>query len=81
MGGAKDSDRPGRELPKDYRKVVDELVTNQGWRYSKGKRHPTLYPANRAQSPVVLASTPSDRRGFNNFVATIRQRGGKWPPE
>jgi hypothetical protein len=75
------SERPGRELPKDYRRVVEELVTNQEWRYSTAKRHPTLYPPDRSQRPLTLSSTPSDRRAFQNFIARVRQRGGRWPPD
>jgi len=74
-------ERPGRELPKDYREVATELVDNQGWRYStRNGNYPALYPPDRSQSPVVLARTPSDQRAFRNFVSLVRQRGGQWPP-
>lgn len=75
------TDRPGREIPKEYREVVAELIDHQGWRYTRGKRHPTLYPAAVAQPALPVPTTPSDRRGLRNFIADVRARGGAWPPE
>jgi len=76
-------DRPGKELPKDYRDVAIELVDNQGWRYSRQHgKHPVLYPADATKTPLIVPTTPGDRRGghgFRNWVAQIRQRGGVWP--
>jgi hypothetical protein len=48
-------DRPGKELPKDYRDVAIELVDNQGWRYDagSGRGHPLLYPADVNKQPVT----------------------------
>jgi predicted RNA binding protein YcfA (HicA-like mRNA interferase family) len=77
-------DVPGRELPKLYRDVANELVRNQGWRYSRQHgNHPVLYPADRSASPVIVPTTPGDQktgRGFKNWIGQIRQRGGIWPP-
>lgn len=79
--GEPGGDRPGKELPKDYRVVALELVDNQGWRYERGRSgHPKLYSPDRTKSPVVLSGTPGDRRDFRNTVAEIRRRGGVWPP-
>lgn len=75
------SDRPGREIPKEYREIAEELVTNQGWRYdASGKRHPVLYPPDASAPPLRVPTTPSDRRGLKNFEADVRRRGGQWPP-
>lgn len=76
-----ESELPGKEIPKEYREVVAELVRNQGWRYDPKRRHPVLYPEDRSQSPMTVPSTPSDRRGLLNFLTDVRKRGGKWPPE
>lgn len=76
------SDRPGREIPKDYREVVTYQIDHHGWRYdASGKGYPVLYPSDKSQPPLRLARTPSDRRGFKNFLSAVRQRGGTWPPE
>lgn len=79
--GIGESERPGPELPKDYRKVVKHLIEHQEWRYTTKKKHPTLYPPDRTKRPLTLAKTPSDRRGWENFLAAVRKRGGKWPPD
>lgn len=77
------TDRPGREIPKEYREVITELVSNQGWRYRyrKGGRHPMLYPADRSKSPMTVPTTPSEQRSFANFLAEVRRAGGIWPPQ
>ena len=75
-------DRPGREIPKEYREVALELVDNQGWRYDAGANrggHPMLFPADRTQRPVAVPTTPGGGRGFKNWTAQVRQRGGQWP--
>jgi hypothetical protein len=74
-------DRPEREIPKEYREVVDELIDNQGWRYeASGKGHPKLYPSDKAFAQVSVPTTPSDVRSFRNSVAQVRRSGGIWPP-
>lgn len=74
-----DTDRPGREIPKEYREVVIDLIDDQGWRYSnRGKGYPKLYPADKNMAIITIARTPSDSaRGFKNFVGTVRRAGGK----
>jgi len=44
------SDRPGREVPKDYREVITHLIDSQGWTYQKprGGGYPQLRPADAA---------------------------------
>jgi hypothetical protein len=80
--GTMDSDRPGRELKKEFREVATALVSNQGWRYDNGSRrggHPVLYPADLSQPPLAVPTTPGKGRAFTNFVAEVRRRGGIWP--
>lgn len=75
---------PGREIPKEYREVVTELVRNQGWRYRKpsGGGYPQLLAPDRSVNRIRVPMTPSDRaHGFKNWIAEIRRAGGKWPPE
>lgn len=75
--------QPGRELPKEYREIALELVTNQGWRYRWQGRHgghPQLIPADSTKPILGVPTTPSDKRAIRNFATAVRQRGGKWPP-
>ncbi len=79
------SDTPGREIPKEYRDVASQLVSEQGWRYDAGKNrkgHPLLFPADVAKSPIAIPTTPSKSpRAFKNWLAEIRRAGGRWPVE
>jgi hypothetical protein len=79
-------DLPGRELPKEYREVAEELVSNQGWRYNDGGGrggHPMLFPADPSKRPISISTTPGGdkRRGFMNWLSQVRQAGGIWPIE
>ncbi|WP_152691021.1 hypothetical protein [Jiangella alkaliphila] len=75
------TERPGREIPKEYREVIDYQISQHGWWYEHpANRQPRVYPADRSKPPIVLASTPSDRRALKNFVAAVRRAGGEWPP-
>jgi hypothetical protein len=72
-----DTDRPGREIPKEYRQIVAALI-DQGWRYdASGKGHPKLYPADRTQQAIAVPGTPGDRRSMLNFRAQVRRAGGQ----
>jgi hypothetical protein len=73
-------ERPGRELPKEYREVVDYQIAVHGWRYETGRRHPVLYPDDPNQPAIRIPTTPSDRRSLRNFIAQVRRAGGTWPP-
>lgn len=76
------TDRPGKEIPKEYREIVAELIDNQRWTYdASGRGYPKLFPADPTQRQISVPKTPSDRRGYRNFVAQIRRAGGTWPPE
>lgn len=72
-------DKPGRELPKDFRIIALELTGNQGWRYRINRGHGMLYPADPAQPVLIVPTTPSDHRALRNFIADVRRRGGQWP--
>jgi hypothetical protein len=77
-------DFPGKEIKdRNWRDVCVELVRNQGWRYdASGSGYPRLYPPDPTQSPLSVPKTPGkDPRGFKNWVADVRRRGGIWPPE
>jgi hypothetical protein len=78
-----DTDRPGREIPKDYRDVVKYLIDNEGWSYKKpqGAGYPKLLPADAACTPIKVPKTPSSQRTYSNWLAEIRRKGGHWPPE
>lgn len=71
-----DSDKPGREVPKDYRPIINSLIS-QGWRYDNHRKgHPMLFPADKSMSPVTLSKTPSDHHDLENFKSKCRNRGG-----
>lgn len=78
-----DAERPGREIPKEYREVVTYLIDSQGWAYRKacGGGYPRLVPADRAQPPSKVPKTPSSNRTYGNWLAEIRRKGGQWPPD
>ena len=61
---------------KEIRELVRELE-RQGWRVAQTKGgHLRAYPP--AGSPVIMPSTPSDRRALANAVSLLRQRGFVW---
>ena len=75
------SDRPGKEIPKEYREVVAHQIDALGWTYdASGKGYPKLLPADRSQRPLAVPKTPGDKRSFKNWVALVRRAGGEWPP-
>jgi hypothetical protein len=78
-----ETDRPGREVPKEYREVITYLIESEGWAYKRprGGGYPKLVPANRSQSPIKVPKTPSSQRTLSNWLADIRRKGGHWPPE
>lgn len=78
-----ETERPGREIPKEYREVVTYLIGNEGWSYKKaiGKGYPKLLPADPSQPPIRVPKTPSSQRTYSNWLAEIRRKGGHWPPE
>lgn len=74
--------RPGKEIPKEYREVVEYQIERHRWRYdASGKGYPQLYPADRDQRPISVPKTPSSRNTLKVFIGKVRQRGGTWPPE
>lgn len=76
------SDRPGKEIPADFREVVEYQIERHGWRYdASGKGYPHLYPADRSFRPISVPHTPSSRNSIRVFIRKVRQRGGTWPPE
>jgi hypothetical protein len=77
------TDRPGREIPKDYREVIVYLIDSEGWAYKKpcGGGYPRLRPADPSQTVIQVPKTPSSQRRYNNWIAEVRRKGGHWPPE
>ncbi len=76
------NDTPGREIPKEYRKVAAHLVSVQGWRYDcTRKGHPMLFPPNQSWQGIPVPTTPSSSpRAWKNWLSQIRRAGGVWPP-
>jgi hypothetical protein len=77
------TERPGREVPKDYREVITYLIDEEGWTYRapRGAGYPQLLPADPAQPLIKVPKTPSSQRTLRNWLADIRRKGGHWPPE
>jgi len=78
-----DTDRPGREIDKEYRDIVTHLIDSQGWAYrlATGGGYPRLLPADQSQAAIRVPKTGHTRgRRFHNWVAEIRRAGGHWPP-
>ncbi|MPY80644.1 MAG: hypothetical protein GEV04_19790 [Actinophytocola sp.] len=74
--------RPGREIAKEYRDIVNYQIDHHGWRYdASGKGYPRLHPGDRAQPPISIPKTPSSRHSLAVFARKVRQRGGTWPPK
>lgn len=62
-------------LQKDIQVLVDK-ATGQGWSLEWGHgSHPTLYPSDKAKSPVVVPISPKGSRGISNFKSELRKRG------
>jgi hypothetical protein len=82
--GTVDTDRPGREVSQEHREVIVYLIDSQGWSYRlpRGGGYPTLFPADRSQSPIQVPKTGHSRgHAFRNWIAEIRRKGGHWPPD
>jgi hypothetical protein len=73
-------DKPGREIPKEYREIVTHLIDTQGWRYDASRSgHPKLFPADPSQRMIPVPTTPGDRRSFANWASLIKRAGGLLP--
>jgi hypothetical protein len=78
-----DTDRPGKEIDKDYRDVVAYLIDNEGWAYKlpQGGGYPKLFSADRSKAAIKVPKTGHTRgRRFSNWIGEIRRAGGHWPP-
>ncbi len=78
--------RPSRSAPpigsvmainKDTKKLL-KVLEKEGWRvvYRSGG-HITAYPPDKSIPGVTMASTPSDRRAWDNMLAQLRRSGYK----
>lgn len=69
--------RPGNEIPKDYRDLLEPLWEIPGWAYAPRNNNGGGKP--RLTSPdgtgYSLANTPSDRRAILNVKAQLRRLG------
>lgn len=78
-----DTDRPGKEIDKDYRDIVNYQIDRHGWIYKKpaGRGYPRLFPSNKAYGPISIPKTAGSPHSLERLARKIRQRGGTWPPE
>jgi hypothetical protein len=78
-----ETDRPGKEIDKDYREVVSYLIDNEGWLYKlpPGGGYPRLLPADRSKPAIKVPKSGHTRgRRFGNWIGEVRRAGGHWPP-
>jgi hypothetical protein len=68
-----DTDRPGREIDKEYRDVVEHLIASQGWAYQlpQGSGYPRLLPADRSQ-PSIKVRRPGTPEGAASTTGSLR---------
>lgn len=75
------SDTVGREIPKEYREIVAEVVANQGWRYDASRGgHPMVFPADPSKRGIPVPTTPGSQGLLRGFTHQVRKAGGIWPP-
>jgi hypothetical protein len=70
--------KPGMELPKEWREMIEPLITEQGWEYrpsnGSGRGKPRLIAPDGKL--ITLANTPS-RRALVNARGYLRQHGAQ----
>lgn len=62
------------EVHKDMRRIFVELSA-QGFRVEEGKKGWKIYPPDPEGTIVVVHSTSSDSRAFQNVVSDLRRAG------
>lgn len=61
--------------------LVVRAALEQGWRHDRTQNGHHRFYAPDGQGIVVTSGTPSDSRGFLNFIAEMRRHGFKTPEE
>ena len=78
-----ETDRPGKEIDKEYADVVNFLIDTHGWRYRKptGGGYPQLLPADMTKPAIRVPKTGHTRgRRLDNWIGQVRRASGRWPP-
>lgn len=74
-----DGPRPGKEIPPEYKELLEPLWEEPGWSYAPRNENGGGKP--RVRNPegtqYVLSNTPSDVRGIRNVRAALRRLGAK----
>jgi hypothetical protein len=81
--GTVETDRPGMEIDREYRDVVEYLIDSAGWGYKlpTGGGYPRLLPADNTKAPIKVPKTGHTRgHRFQNWIAEVRRADGHWPP-
>ncbi len=66
-------------MSREHEELIKYLAS-LGFERDKSK-HNKLY-APKSRRPIIIASTPSDRRGWRNTIAYLRREYGvQWPPK
>jgi hypothetical protein len=61
---------------------LEKAAKRQGWPVDQTKDgHPRFWPPDGVTPPAIFSGTPGDRRAIRNFLADLRRKGFRWPPE
>lgn len=61
---------------------LEKAANDQGWRVTRTKSgHVQFWPPDGVTPPEVFSGTPSDWRAIRNFLAALKRKGFRWPPE
>ena len=60
---------------KDIDKLIRKLI-RKGWKFRRGSKHGRLLDPTGSHV-VIVASSPSDHRGYKNFVGELRRASEK----
>jgi hypothetical protein len=61
---------------------LEKAAKQQGWPVDRtADGHPRFWPPDGVTAPAIFSGTPSDWRAIRNFLADLRRKGFRWPPE
>lgn len=61
---------------------LEKAAKRQGWPVDRTKQgHVRFWPPDGVTPPSIYSGTPGDQRAIRNFLADLRRKGFRWPPE
>lgn len=61
---------------------LEKAAKRQGWRVDRTKQgHWRFWPPGPTIPPAIFSGTPGDRRAILNFLADLKRKGFRWPPQ